>query len=206
MEKIFITGNLGGDATVDTYGNDTVIRFRVACNRRYTNRSGEQMNEITWYSCSYWNVRPELAGILLKGRRILVEGIPSTRAYQNEQDKQWYVSNDIRVIYQEMQDGNPSNRQGASLNIPQDAVVNQPTTVAPSQYHMTQQQQAAGVTAPATIQMPDRVTAPAQVSVQNPMFPNVAPQLPEDALNASTPETQGIALEQVKTVVADLPY
>ncbi len=211
MEKIFITGNLGNDATIDTYGQDTVIRFRVACNRRYMNRAGEQTNETTWYSCSYWNVRPELAGILLSGRRIMVEGTPSTRAYQNKQDMQWYVSNDVRVIYHEMQDGHPSNRQGAALNIPQDAVVHQATTVAPSEYHMTQQQQTAGVTAPATIQMPDRVTEPATVAaaptpVQEPMFPNAAPQLPETPLNASSPETQGIAMEEVKVIVTDLPY
>ena len=211
MEKIFITGNLGNDATIDTYGQDTVIRFRVACNRRYMNRAGEQTNETTWYSCSYWNVRPELAGILLSGRRIMVEGTPSTRAYQNKQDMQWYVSNDVRVIYHEMQDGHPSNRQGAPLNVPQNAVVHQATTVAPSEYHMTQQQQTAGVTAPATIQMPNRVTeaTPAPVQAQPPLFPNIAPQLPETPLNgtaSSTPETKGIAMEEVKVIVTDLPY
>ena len=205
MEEIFITGNIGQDAVVETHANDTVIRFRVACNRRYTDRAGQQIERVTWYSCSYWNVRPELASILLQGRRVVVKGIPENRAYQNKNDQQWYVANDIRVTFHELQDANPNNRQGAALNIPAGAVVNQPSSVGPSQYHMQQQQQAAAVTAPTTITMPERVTAPAQE--QSPLFPNAAPALPEtDPLSGSTPETQGIVDEPVTSVKADLPY
>ena len=207
METIYITGNIGQDAVVETFGNDTVIRFRVAANRRWTDRSGQQMERTTWYSCSYWNVRPELAGFLLQGRRIMVQGVPENHAYQNKNDLQWYVSNDIRVVLHELQDANPNNRQGAALNIPAGAVVNQPSNVAPSQYHMQQQQQAAAVTAPNTIAMPERVTQPVSAQEQPPLFPNAAPALPEnDTLSGSTPETQGIVGEPVTAVKADLPY
>ena len=209
MQKIMITGNIGQDATVETYQNngrsDTVVRFRVAVNNRFTNRMGQIQEETTWYSCSLWNVDPRNAAYLLKGRRVYVEGIPRTRAYMNDSDQQWYVSNDIRVLYHEMQDRNPVN-QDQRQAIPAGAVVNQPTSVAPSQWHMEQQQpvmqaQQPQQAAPQQIAMPERVT-------QEPMFPNTAPQLPEEPQTPlfSAPPSNSEQLAAANNVPTDLPY
>lgn len=209
MQKIVITGNIGADATVETYGNDTVIRFRVACNSRFTNRAGEVMDDVTWYSCSYWNVNPNLATLLLKGRRVYVEGIPRNRVYQNQNDLQWYVSNDIRVLFHEMEDAHPANRQ-QPVNVPTDATVVQPNQVRPSEYHQRPQQQTTP-SAPATITMPERMVTPTPTAAapnpaQNNLFTNSALQLPETPQNNISQETHEIAEEPVKSVIPDLPY
>lgn len=52
-----------------------VTNFSVATNRRWTDGSGEQKEETTWFRVSVWRRQAEVANeYLSKGRQVLVEG------------------------------------------------------------------------------------------------------------------------------------
>ena len=201
MHKIMVIGNIGQDATVENYNNDTVIRFRVANNERFTNRMGQVQEETTWYSCSLWNVDPRAASFLLRSRLVYVEGVPRTRIYQNPNDNQWYVSNDIRVTHYRLLDANPVNRDTAQA-IPAGASVVQPTTSKPSEYHMEQQREQ--MNNAQQLQTANAQELPERKMPEAPAFPNAAPELPEGTQNPlidPAPE-QAVAVSSVQ----DLPY
>ena len=201
MHKIFVIGNLGQDATVETYGTDTVIRFRVANNDRFTNRMGQVQEETTWYTCSLWNFDPRAATYLLRGRLVYVEGTPRTRTYQNQNDGQYYISNDIRVTHYRLLDANPVNRDTAQA-IPAGASVVQPTTSRPSEYHMEQQREQ--MNNAQQLQNAQQQQLPERMMPEAPAFPNAAPELPETSVaNVQTPLMDP---EPVAISTQDLPY
>lgn len=196
MQTIMITGYIGQDAVLDSFnngrGNETVIRFRVGVNNRYTNRAGQLLDEATWYSCSLFNANPNVASMLLQGRRVYVQGIPRTRPYQRR-DGTWDVSNDIRVTLYEFQDANP-NGQGnyGSGAIPAGAQMQNSSVVTrPNEY---QQPAAEPQTMVATTPgLPNPMMQPQQP--QQPMFPNAAPDLPtQNPVNQETEQPQQAAL------------
>jgi single-strand DNA-binding protein len=77
MLTVFVTGNLGKDATLRDAGKDKVCSFTVASNRKV---KGEDVT--TWVSCSLWGKRGEsLVQHLSKGKRVAVTGELSTREH-----------------------------------------------------------------------------------------------------------------------------
>lgn len=75
-QKLLIAGNLGRDPEMRYTPTGTpVTTFSVATNRRYTNSSGEPVEETIWFRVSTWNRLAEIcAEYLQKGAKVLVEG------------------------------------------------------------------------------------------------------------------------------------
>jgi len=75
-QKLLIAGNLGRDPEMRYTPTGTpVTTFSVATNRRYTNSSGELVEETIWFRISTWNRLAEIcAEYLQKGAKVLVEG------------------------------------------------------------------------------------------------------------------------------------
>ena len=60
----------------------SVCNFSVASNRRWTNRDGQSQDETTWFRVAVWGRQAETANqYLAKGKRVLVEGRVSARAF-----------------------------------------------------------------------------------------------------------------------------
>lgn len=74
--KIILIGNLGKDPEMRyTPSGQPVTSFSVASNRRYTDLSGETIEETIWFRISVWGKQAETAKqYLAKGRQVLVEG------------------------------------------------------------------------------------------------------------------------------------
>jgi single-strand DNA-binding protein len=74
--KIILVGNLGKDPEMRyTPGGQPVTSFSVASNRRYTDSSGENVEETIWFRISVWGKQAEASKqYLTKGRQVLVEG------------------------------------------------------------------------------------------------------------------------------------
>lgn len=78
-------GNLGKDAEVRTLeGGTQVVSFNVAVSKKWTDRTGQKVEQTTWFSCSRfinpgqsWGVTPHLK----KSTKVVVEGEISARAY-----------------------------------------------------------------------------------------------------------------------------
>jgi len=74
--KIIIAGNLGRDPEMRyTPSGTPVTNFSVATNRVWTDQSGEQQKETTWFRVTAWRRMAEVCNqYLQKGRQVLIEG------------------------------------------------------------------------------------------------------------------------------------
>ncbi|MBN1437924.1 MAG: single-stranded DNA-binding protein [Anaerolineales bacterium] len=76
FHKVILVGNLGRDPEMRyTAGGQPVTSFSVASNRRYTDSSGQNVEETIWFRVSVWGKQAEACKqYLAKGRQVLVEG------------------------------------------------------------------------------------------------------------------------------------
>ncbi len=76
FHKIILVGNLGKDPEMRyTPNGQPVTSFSVASNRRYTDSSGQNVEETIWFRISVWGKQAEACKqYLAKGRQVLVEG------------------------------------------------------------------------------------------------------------------------------------
>jgi single-strand DNA-binding protein len=76
FHKIILVGNLGKDPEMRyTDKGQAVTSFSVASNRRFTDSSGQTVEETIWFRISVWGKQAEVCKqYLSKGRQVLVEG------------------------------------------------------------------------------------------------------------------------------------
>ena len=76
INKVFLIGNLTQDPDVRSLTSGTpVAEFRLAVNRRYKDRNGEQQEDTVFIQVESWGRLAEFCGDWLKkGRRVFVEG------------------------------------------------------------------------------------------------------------------------------------
>ena len=74
--KVILHGNLVRDPEVKFLESGTnVCNFTVACNERYTDRDGEQVERTAFVDCVAWARKAEFIGeYFVKGQKILVDG------------------------------------------------------------------------------------------------------------------------------------
>ena len=76
-QKITIVGNLGRDPEMRYMPDGTAATsFNVATSRRWKDgQTGETRSETTWFRCSVWGRRAEVANqYLSRGKKVMVEG------------------------------------------------------------------------------------------------------------------------------------
>jgi single-strand DNA-binding protein len=87
MNRYQFIGNVGKDADVrHTQAGSAAISFSVAISESYTDKQGQKVENTTWASCTIWKQpgqSTKIADYLLKGQKVLVEGKPSVRTYQD---------------------------------------------------------------------------------------------------------------------------
>ena len=96
FESNFITfiGNLTEDPDLRFTGGGTpVATLRVASNRRFTDRSGQQQEETTFLNVNAWrDLAENAAESLSKGDRVVVIGRVRVRNYENQQGQTVWVT------------------------------------------------------------------------------------------------------------------
>ncbi|MCC5949877.1 MAG: single-stranded DNA-binding protein [Nitriliruptoraceae bacterium] len=96
FESNFITfiGNLTEDPELRfTGGGAPVASFRIASNRRYNDRSGNQQEETTFLNVNCWrDLAENAAESLSKGDRVVVIGRVRVRSYENREGQTVWVT------------------------------------------------------------------------------------------------------------------
>ncbi|MEJ7730502.1 MAG: single-stranded DNA-binding protein [Polyangiaceae bacterium] len=115
MQKVMIVGNLGGGAEQKAVGDQTVVEFSVAVNRK---DKGEEST--AWYRCSFWGQRGvAVAQYLTKGKKVAVAGDLNARAYEGRNGAGFSL--DVRVDSLTLCDGGGNGeKRGAQGNASDD--------------------------------------------------------------------------------------
>lgn len=94
LNKVMLIGNLGADPEMRFTGNgQAVANFRIAINRKWTDRDGQQQEDTEWVSIVAWGRQAELAGeYLQKGSSVFVEGRIQTRQWQDREGQNRYTT------------------------------------------------------------------------------------------------------------------
>jgi single-strand DNA-binding protein len=91
LNKVMLIGNLGKDAeTRYTKSGTPVTSFPVATTRRIKDgQSGEWRDETDWHDVVVWKAE-NVAGYLLKGTQVYVEGRLQTRSWEGQDGQKKY--------------------------------------------------------------------------------------------------------------------
>ncbi len=110
--QTIVVGNLGGDPELRyLQSGQAVCNFSVAVSERWRDRqSGEQREKTTWYRVAVWGPQAENCNTYLaKGRRVLVTGNVSARAYINNNGEAAssldLTARDVRFLSSRSEDG-----------------------------------------------------------------------------------------------------
>ena len=102
LNKVHIIGTLGRAPEVRyTPSGAAVCNLRLATNRRWKSKDGEQQDETEWHSVVLYDRQAEVAGeYLKKGRPVYIEGRLKTRKWQDKDGNDRYTT---EIVSESMQ-------------------------------------------------------------------------------------------------------
>lgn len=101
LNKVQLTGRLGADPEMRfTPQGTSVTEFRVASNRTWKDRDGNQHDDTEWFRIVAWDKLGEICNqYLTKGSHVYVEGRLQTRKWTDRDGNDRYIT---EVIAQDM--------------------------------------------------------------------------------------------------------
>lgn len=84
LNKVFLIGNLTRDPEMRyTPSGIAVVNLRLAVNRRYRDKAGEQKEEVCFVTVTAWDKQAEVCNqYLQKGKPVFVEGRLQSRSWE----------------------------------------------------------------------------------------------------------------------------
>lgn len=117
LNKIFLIGNLGGDAETRNAGDAQVASFSVATTERWKDRDGNAQEATEWHRCEFWNPGGVLP-YLVKGQQVFVEGTLRTEKYKDK-DGVDRTAVKVRVLSLQLVGGRDVQQEGDAPRRPQ---------------------------------------------------------------------------------------
>lgn len=92
VNKVVLMGYLGADAELQEHSSGPNLKFRIATNRRWTDKEGKPEERVDWHAISYWGRSARgLTGMLKKGALVMVEGRLKTSSYTRDGIKRYWT-------------------------------------------------------------------------------------------------------------------
>ena len=90
INKVILVGRLGKDPEVrSTPGGQTVTKFTVATDERFTDKNGEKQERTEWHNIVAWARLGEICGqYLRKGKLVYIEGSIRTDSWDDKESGQ----------------------------------------------------------------------------------------------------------------------
>lgn len=90
INKVILVGRLGKDPEMrSTPGGQTVARFSLATDEKFTDRSGEKQERTEWHNITAWGKLGEICGqYLRKGKLVFIEGSIRTDSWEDKESGQ----------------------------------------------------------------------------------------------------------------------
>ena len=95
LNQIYLLGNLTRDPEIK-YTNEgvAIAEMRLAVNKRWKDKNGEDMEAVDYFNVTAWNNLAEnCAGSLRKGDRVLINGRLSLKKWENKEGKKYNIIN-----------------------------------------------------------------------------------------------------------------
>jgi single-strand DNA-binding protein len=90
INKAILVGRLGKDPEIrSTPSGQTVARFSIATDEKFTDRSGEKQERTEWHNIAAWGKLGEICGqYLRKGKLVYIEGSIRTDSWDDKETGQ----------------------------------------------------------------------------------------------------------------------
>jgi len=90
INKAILIGRLGKDPeTRSTAGGQTVARFSIATDEKFTDRNGEKQERTEWHNIVAWGKLAEICGqYLRKGKLVYIDGSIRTDSWEDKETGQ----------------------------------------------------------------------------------------------------------------------
>ena len=106
INKVILVGRLGKDPEMrSTPGGQTVAKFTIATDERYTDKNGEKQERTEWHNIVAWGKLGEICGqYLKKGKLVYIEGSLRTDSWEDKETKQKKYRTEINANTMKMLD------------------------------------------------------------------------------------------------------
>jgi len=93
INKVILVGRLGKDPDVrSTPSGQTVTKFTIATDEKFTDRSGERQERTEWHNVAAWGRLGEICGqYLRKGKLVYIEGSIRHDTYEKNGEKRHWT-------------------------------------------------------------------------------------------------------------------
>ncbi|MEK6372457.1 MAG: single-stranded DNA-binding protein [Acidobacteriota bacterium] len=90
INKVILVGRLGKDPEIkSTPGGQTVAKFTIATDEKFTDKSGEKQERTEWHNIVAWARLAEICGqYLRKGMLVYIEGSIRTDSWEDKESGQ----------------------------------------------------------------------------------------------------------------------
>ena len=90
INKVILVGRLGKDPEIrSTPGGQSVAKFTLATDERFTDRNGEKQERTEWHNIVAWGKLGEICGqYLKKGKLVYIEGSIRTDSWDDKESGQ----------------------------------------------------------------------------------------------------------------------
>jgi single-strand DNA-binding protein len=90
MNRVVLMGRLGQDPDVRYFGDNTLLKLRLATSERWVDKDQQRQERTDWHDVALWGARAEwMSKALKKGMPVVVEGSIRTSSYEREGVKRY---------------------------------------------------------------------------------------------------------------------
>ena len=116
INKVILVGRLGKDPEIrSTPGGNTVAKFTIATDERFTDKSGEKQERTEWHNIAAWGKLAEICGqYLRKGKLVYIEGSIRTDSWDDKETGQKRYRTEIVANTMKMLDRRGDDEGGGS--------------------------------------------------------------------------------------------
>jgi single-strand DNA-binding protein len=118
INKVILIGRLGKDPELrSTAGGQTVARFSLATDEKFTDRNGEKQERTEWHNIVVWGKLAEICGqYLRKGRLVYIDGSIRSDSWDDKETGQKKYKTEIVAQNMKMLERKSDDEGGSSYS------------------------------------------------------------------------------------------
>jgi single-strand DNA-binding protein len=115
VNKVILIGRLGKDPELrSTAGGQTVARFSLATDEKFTDRNGEKQERTEWHNIVVWGKLAEICGqFLRKGKLVYIDGSIRSDSWDDKETGQKKYKTEIVAQNMKMLDRKGDSEEGS---------------------------------------------------------------------------------------------